>query len=280
MVASSWSRWLGTFSRLAWKYNDPHLWFVNCGNCYIKFLTSIQSLDFLARSTTLHRFLWGTEFHLTGKSPVSSMCWMSGNLNNVGPLSRQIGWNLKDREAQQQEEVLLQASGENWKKNSYFSLLYKRDAKDAVWKTCFFCPKDSRKGCVWNKFDPSADHANHGPWGCERWASTSGAGLMKCLKLIKRHIFWYSFSGLRCWKMVAVFNALCLIVPLQSLASASCVGHQAAVSWFCHILGFKYGAMLEGVFPDDGLNLKPQKISRFQALVKCYVLICIVCRCV
>lgn len=43
------------------------------------------------------------------------MCWMSGNLKNVGPLSRQIGWNLKDREAQQQEEVLLQASGENWK---------------------------------------------------------------------------------------------------------------------------------------------------------------------
>lgn len=58
--------------------------------------------------------------------------------------------------------------------------------------------------------------------------------------------------------MVAVFNALCLIVPLQSLAFASCVGHQADVSGFCHILGFKYGAMLEGVFPDDGLNLKPQ----------------------
>lgn len=151
-------------------------------------------------------------------------------------------------------------------KTSYFSLLYKRDAKDAVSKTCFFCPKDSRKGCIWNKFDPSADHANHGPWGCERWASTSGAGLLKCLKWIQRHIFWYSFSGLHCWKMVAVFNALCLIVPLQSLASASCVGHQAAVSWFCHILAFKYGAMLEGVFLDDGLNLEPQKISRFQAL--------------
>ena len=36
--------------------------------------------------------------------------------------------------------------------------------------------------------------------------------------------------------------------------------------------------MLEAVFPNDGLNLEPQKIS-FQTLVKCYVLICVVCRC-
>ena len=74
--ASSWSRWSLTFARLAWKYNDPHLWFVNSVNCYIKSLTSIQSLDFLARSTTLHRFLWVTEFGLTGKSPFSSM-WVA-----------------------------------------------------------------------------------------------------------------------------------------------------------------------------------------------------------
>ena len=184
-------------------------------------------------------------------------------------LSRQIGWNLKDREAQQQEEVLLQASGEHWKKIAIFPCSKNEMQRMLFRKPVFFCPKDSRKGCIWNKFDPSADHANHGPWGCERWASTSGAGLLKCLKWIKRHIFWYSFSGVRCWLCVwlSLSNALCLIVPLQSLAFASCVGHQAAVSWFCHILGFKYGEMLEGVFPDDGLNLEPQKISRFQALV-------------
>ncbi len=103
----------------------------------------------------------------------------------------------------------------------------------------FCCPKDSRRGWVlWNEFDSSAYHANHGPWGCERWASTSGAGLLKCLKWIKwqiydRFIFWYSFSGpVRCWKMLAVSDALCLIVPLQSLATCLCFIVQVShLSW-------------------------------------------------
>lgn len=144
MVASSWSRWLGTFSKLAWKYNDPHLWFVNCGNCDIKFQTSIQILDFLARSITLHRFLLVTEFGLNGKSPISSMCWTSGNLKKVGPLSRQIGWNLKDREAQQQEEVLLQASGENWKQIAIYPCSTS-EMQRMLSKSCFSCPKKSKK---------------------------------------------------------------------------------------------------------------------------------------
>lgn len=66
---------------------------------------------------------------------------MSGNLKNVGPLSRQIGWNLKDREAQQQEEVLLQASGENWKKKAIFPCSTNEMQRMLFGKPVFFVQK-------------------------------------------------------------------------------------------------------------------------------------------
>ena len=225
--ASSWSKW--------WKYNDPHLWFVNCGNCDIKFLR-IKSLDILARSATLNRFWWVQNSVLT-VSPQFLPC-----VGQVAMIKKSVHWVAKFDEIwrigkhnNKRKFCYRRVSGENWK-HLYFFLLYKRDAKD---ENSVCCPKDSRRGwVVWNEFDSSAYHANHGPWGCERWASTSGAGLLKCLKWIKwqiydRSIFWYSFSGpVRCWKMLAVSDALCLIVPLQSLATCLCfIVQESHLSW-------------------------------------------------